>query len=184
MARRGALWGLKNRLFQVLARYSPGATTLRVWLHRGRGVTIGERVFIGTDALIETSRPFLVSIGNGVDIGIRSTILAHFRGGIKADQRGNEPDAISVRIEDDAFIGAGVLILPNVTIGHGAVVNAGSVVTRSVPPLTMVQGNPARPVAKCGVPLGRTTPLGEFYKKLRPIRPAARSGAPSPGTDT
>ena len=61
-------------------------------------------------------------------------------------------------------------MLPGVTIGRGAVVMAGSVVTRSVPPMTMVQGNPAAPVAKCGVPLGANTPLGEFYRALQPLR--------------
>jgi acetyltransferase-like isoleucine patch superfamily enzyme len=64
------------------------------------------------------------------------------------------------------------MILPNVTIGRGAVVSAGSIVKRSVPPLTMVQGNPAEPVAECGVPLLRDTRLKDFYKRLRPIRPA------------
>jgi acetyltransferase-like isoleucine patch superfamily enzyme len=76
---------------------------------------------------------------------------------------------VSVRIEDDVFIGPGAIILPNVTIGHGAVVHAGSVVTRSVPPLTMVRGNPAEPVARCGVPLGRSTPLRQFYRQLQPL---------------
>jgi acetyltransferase-like isoleucine patch superfamily enzyme len=112
--------------------------------------------------LIETSYPQLVSIGNEVAIGIRSVIIAHFRGPIPRDRP-------SVRIEDQAFLGPGVIILPNVTVGYGAVVTAGSVVAKSVPPLTMVQGNPARPIAKCGVPLGMTTPLKEFYAKLRPL---------------
>jgi len=76
---------------------------------------------------------------------------------------------ISVRIEDDVAIGTGVIICPNVTIGRGAVVAAGSVVTSSVSPLTMVQGNPARPTARCGIPLTSDTPLKEFIQKLRPI---------------
>jgi acetyltransferase-like isoleucine patch superfamily enzyme len=99
---------------------------------------------------------------------MRTTIIAHFRGEWDAGLDGDE--GVTVRIEDDAFIGPGVIILPNVTIGHGAVVTAGSVVSRSVPPLTMVQGNPAKPVARCGVPLGMQTPLKEFYRRLRPIR--------------
>lgn len=161
--------GARNRLLQVLALYAPGAETLRVRLHAWRGVAIGERCFIGTGALIETSRPWLVSIGNGVAIGIRSTIIAHFRGHTRRDPK---TGAIlpTVRIEDDVFIGPGVIILPNVTIGYGAVVNAGSVVTKSVPRLTMVQGNPAVPVARCGVPLGMKTPIKEFSRQLKPLR--------------
>ncbi|MBW3557935.1 MAG: acyltransferase [Actinobacteria bacterium] len=162
------LKGMKNRLLQVVALYAPGAQSLRPQLHRMRGVKVGSGVFIGTDAIIETSRPHLVSIGDGAAIGIRSTVIAHFRGSTRADR--GDVEAISVRIEEDAFIGPGVIILPNVTIGRGAVVNAGSVVTRSVPPLTMVQGNPATPVARCGVALGMKTPLKEFYRQLTPIK--------------
>ena len=166
--RESRVRGLKNRFLQVLALYAPGATTLRVRLHRMRGVKIGDGTFIGTDALIETSRPHLVSIGRGAAIGIRATIIAHFRATTKADEEHDEGQ-ISVRIEDEAFIGPGVIILPNVTIGYGAVVNAGSVVTTSVPPLTMVQGNPAKPVARCTVPLGLKIPLKEFYRTLKPV---------------
>jgi acetyltransferase-like isoleucine patch superfamily enzyme len=79
-----------------------------------------------------------------------------------------------VRIEDDAFIGPAVVILPDVTIGAGAVVTAGSVVSRSVPPLTMVQGNPAKPVARSSIPLGLHTPLHEYYRQLKPIRATRR----------
>jgi acetyltransferase-like isoleucine patch superfamily enzyme len=104
----------------------------------------------------------MVSIGNGVDIGARTMIIAH-------QQDESQREGVSVRIEDDAFIGPGAILLPHVTIGRGAVVNAGSVVTKSVPPLTMVRGNPAEPVARCGVALGRSTPLRDFYRQLQPI---------------
>lgn len=167
------LRGMRNRMLQVAALYAPGAQSLRPRLHRMRGVKVGRGVFIGTDAIIETSQPHLVSIGDGSVIGIRSTIIAHFRGSTRADR--GDGAAISVCIEEDAFIGPGVIILPNVTIGRGAVVNAGSVVTRSVPPLTMVQGNPATPVAHCGVALGMNTPLKEFYRRLSPIKRRAGS---------
>jgi acetyltransferase-like isoleucine patch superfamily enzyme len=49
-----------------------------------------------------------------------------------------------VRIEDDVWIGCSCIILKGVTIGEGAIVSAGSVVTKDVPPNTMVGGNPAR----------------------------------------
>ena len=160
------LRGMRNRLLQVLALYAPGAMTLRVRLHRARGVHIGDGVFIGTAALIETARPHLVSIGDNVAIGIRSVIIAHFREMVAGE---DSTDEISVRIEDDVFVGPGVIVLPNVTIGRGAVVTAGSVVARSVPELTMVQGNPARPVARCTVPLGMNTPIKEFMRGLKPL---------------
>ena len=62
-----------------------------------------------------------------------------------------------------------MIVLPNVSIGDGSVVTAGSVVPQSVPPMTLVQGNPAIPVARCGVPLTRETTLKEFTRKLMPL---------------
>jgi acetyltransferase-like isoleucine patch superfamily enzyme len=50
----------------------------------------------------------------------------------------------SIDIEDDVWIGANCVILPGVTIGRGAVIGAGSVVTKSVPPYSIYVGNPAR----------------------------------------
>jgi acetyltransferase-like isoleucine patch superfamily enzyme len=157
------LAGIKNRLLQRLAMTVPGGSGLRVTLHRLRGVKIGEDVWIGREALIETGCPQYVEIGNRVIIGIRSTILAHFM------------ELTGVRIEDDVYVGACALILPGVTIGKGAVVSGGSVVTASVPPMTVVQGNPAKRIATCGIPLGMHTSRGAFMSRLKRLddrRPA------------
>ena len=94
-------------------------------------------------------------------------IVAHFNDVTPEIVRGRRH---SVRIEDQAWVGPGALIMPGVTIGRGAVVAAGSVVTGNVPEMTMVQGNPARPVARCGVPLGPNASAVEFYRKLKPLR--------------
>jgi serine acetyltransferase len=150
--------GLKNRVLQALARHAPGATSWRVWLNRWRGVHIGQNVWIGYDAIIETSRPDLVTIRDRATVQIRATIIAHFR------------EQLGVVIEEDATVGPGAIILPNVTIGRGSIVTAGSVVTKSVPPKTMVQGNPARPIATVEIPLRMDVSLKEFSKGLRPIR--------------
>jgi acetyltransferase-like isoleucine patch superfamily enzyme len=152
------LSGIKNRILQVLARISPGATTMRVHLNRWRGVNIGNDVWIGYDAIIETSCPHLVTIRDRAAIGIRATIIAHNR-----EQRG-------VLIEEDVTLGAGVIVLPAVTIGRGAMVTAGSVVTKSVAPRTMVQGNPAKPIAIIEIPFGTGVSVKEFAKALRPLR--------------
>jgi heptaprenylglycerol acetyltransferase len=152
--------GIKNRILQMLLRNAPGAKSLRVWLNRWRGVKIGKNVWIGYDAVIETSSPGLVTICDGAAIGMRVTIIAHFR----------EEEGIT--IEEDAFIGPGAIILPGTVIGQGAVVAAGSVVTQSVPPMTLVQGNPAKPVALIGLPLTEKISVKEFSKHLRSIHPA------------
>jgi serine acetyltransferase len=151
------LVGTLNRVLQHLARILPGARTLRVALHRARGVRIGKDVWIGYDVILETSQPALIIIEEGSSIGMRATVIAHFK-----ETRG-------VKIERGAFVGPGAIILPNVVIGYGAVVTAGSVVTRSVPPMTVVQGNPAVPIATCGIPLEPGITLKEFSKRLKPL---------------
>jgi acetyltransferase-like isoleucine patch superfamily enzyme len=163
----GLIAGVKNRLLQTLARSMPGAFTFRVWAHRMRGVAMGMRVHVASDVMIETAYPHWVSIGNNVQLGTRCMILAHMH--TLPPRRSSLNNYISVRIEDDAYIGPGAIILPNVRIGRGAVVTAGSVVSRSVPPMMMVQGNPARPVARCGVSLTWDTPLKTFYLNLKPL---------------
>jgi acetyltransferase-like isoleucine patch superfamily enzyme len=150
--------GTWNRMLQIAARFAPGATTWRVRLHRWRGVKIGQGVWIGYDAIIETSYPHLVTLKDRSSVGIRATLIAHMR-----EMRG-------IVVEEDASVGPGAIIMPSVTIGRGSVVAAGAVVTRSVPPMTMVQGNPAVAVAKVGMPLKLGVPIREWIKHLKPIR--------------
>ncbi len=153
---------LINRILQPVAMFGPGGLTLRVWLHRRRGVKIGRDVFISYNVLLETGFPHLITIEDDAFIGIGSIVIAHFQDHLQEPTSG-------IRIGKNAFIGPGVIILPDVQIGDGAVVTAGSVVTRSVPAMTMVQGNPAVPIATCGVPLWPNTPLKEFSSRLKPI---------------
>jgi len=161
------LHDLKIRFLQALAQFAPGATGVRVALHRWRGVRIGQRVFISTDVIVETAHPELVSIGDNVVLGVRSTIIAHFND-LTRQILGTR--RYSVSIEDDVWIGPGAIILPGVTIGRGSVVTAGSVVSGSVPAMVVVQGNPARPIARCEVPLGSQSSATEFYRRLKTLR--------------
>jgi amino acid adenylation domain-containing protein len=166
-AKERFLRALLNRILQVLALYAPGLTSLRVWLHRLRGVRIGNNVAIGTSAIIETAHPRLVWIGDNVAIGIRNVIIGHFSDSIDRSRQGSGP---TVRICNNVYLGPNVTILPNVTIGEGAVVTAGSIVNKSIAPGMMVQGNPARPIATCGVPLvGEGCTYEEFLQHLRLI---------------
>lgn len=153
------LRGILSRVLQMVARVSPGAMTLRVMLHRARGVKIGKGVWIGYDVILDTARPDLITIEDGVSISMRAMIVAHFK-----EFRG-------VRIEREAFVGPGVIILPNVVIGHGAVIKAGSVVSQSIPPMTVVQGNPAVPVARCGVAFRQDISMKTFSRNLQPLTP-------------
>lgn len=106
------------------------------------GVTIGKNCFINTRNW--SSEPYLITIGNNVQI--THCVSIHTHGGGQAIRK-NHPEFDvfgKVVIEDWAYIGAYSQIMPGVTIGEGALVAAGSVVTKSVAPHTVVGGNPAR----------------------------------------
>jgi acetyltransferase-like isoleucine patch superfamily enzyme len=158
------LQGALNRILQLAARVAP--TGLRTVFHRWRGVKVGDDVLIGYDTIIETSYPWLVSIGKNSAIGMRVTIIGHFLGAESLVRKNGE---VSIQIGENVWIGPGSLILPNVTIGNGSVVAAGSIVSNSVPPGTLVQGNPAIAVARCPVPVKRGIPFEEFIKHLEPL---------------
>jgi acetyltransferase-like isoleucine patch superfamily enzyme len=163
-----------NRILQILSAISPGGQSLRVSLHRARGVHIGRDVWISSNVVLETELPELITIDDDAFIGIGVIVIAHFR-----------ESRSGVRIGKKAFIGPGVIILPNVEIGDGAVVTAGSVVTSSVRAMTVVQGNPAVPIAQCGVPLVPDTPLMEFSIRLKPLasRMSGSRGSAAKRTD-
>ncbi|NHC13436.1 acetyltransferase [Motilibacter sp. E257] len=112
------------------------------WFGSGRGVSLGDRSAIGLDALVIGP----VRIGADVMMGPRCVILASNHAtsdaGVPMNQQGFVDDR-PVVIEDDVWIGANVVILPGRTISTGSIVGAGSVVTKDVPPRTVVAGNPA-----------------------------------------
>jgi acetyltransferase-like isoleucine patch superfamily enzyme len=117
-------------------------------------LVLGDPVSFGTDVHIACNHR--VIIGNHVLGGSHIYITDHDHGvysGPLPHSRPDEPPAArhlsdggQVVIEDNVFIGEYVNILKNVTIGCGAIVAAGAVVTRDVPPRTIVAGNPARVV--------------------------------------
>ncbi len=126
-----------RKLLSVPARFAYGKTFRRQCL-RWMGVRIGES-YVGRDCLFDEEAPELISIGDGVTISSRVIVATH-------DSSRNI--AAPVRIENEAFVGIGAIILPGVTIGKRAVVGAGAVVTRSVAPGTTVAGSPARVIER------------------------------------
>ncbi|MGA2247304.1 MAG: acyltransferase [Verrucomicrobiota bacterium] len=91
-----------------------------------------------------------VVIGNRVLIGAGALILDNDAHPLHPDDRlrNASPRTAAVRIADDVFIGARAIILKGVSIGQGAVIGAGSVVTSDVPAFMIAAGNPARVVAE------------------------------------
>jgi len=150
------------RILQILAYNIPGAKSLRVRLHKARGVKLGKNVFIGQHVHIDNTSPKKVYIGNNSQLSMNVTIISHFR------ELGRN-DKYSVYIDDDVFIGVGVIILPSVRIGKGSVIATGSVVSTSIPDHSFATGNPAVVKAKVGMPLLTSTTWADFIRNLKPI---------------
>ncbi|MBL9042645.1 MAG: acyltransferase [Myxococcales bacterium] len=135
-------------------------------------VFLGERVYVGHRAILKGYYKNELRIGAGTWLG--QDVFLHSAGGIEigcevgigprvmiltsAHELPPQPDGSEVPIlhrpiqlakvtlEDGCDIGVGAILLPGVTIGQYAQVGAGAVVTHSVPPRTIVAGNPARPL--------------------------------------
>ena len=106
------------------------------------GVTIGKDCFISSRAM--NGEPYLITIGNHVQVTRGVAIHCHGGGNSIRKQYPDFDAFCKVVIEDWAYIGAYSQIMPGVTIGEGAIVAAGSIVTKSVAPHTVVGGNPAK----------------------------------------
>ena len=150
-----------NRLFHVLARISPGATTVRPWLHRLRGVKIGRRVFIGEGVYLDNEYPECVEIDDDVQISVRAIILAHTRG----------PGRVT--ISRGVFIGPNAVLVCGggrvLKIAENAVIGAGAVITKSVPAGLYLAPPMPIALARVGVPLPMAKTMQEFWRGLSPL---------------
>ena len=115
------------------------------------GTTIGDKVLVGTQTVIDGATVIgsYVSLQTGVYVPRDSTIGDSVFVGPRAVLT-NDPYPVRKEvelegptIEDNASIGANATLLPGVTIGEGAFVAAGAVVTKDVPPRTLAVGVPA-----------------------------------------
>jgi maltose O-acetyltransferase len=181
--RLGVIASLRDRATGRLAAWMEDAAVarLRARLHRcGRNVVIyapvvvagPEAVDIGDDSSIA---PFVHIWGGGrVMIGARCMIGSHVAiSSLTHDYRRDDMSrtivARPVVIQDDVWIGAHAVILPGVTLGQGAVIGAGSVVTRDVEPHAIVSGVPARVRAH--------RPVGQRPAVAAPVAPTGAADA-------
>ena len=145
-------YGFCNRfksIFLILNGAKIGKRTVfypGVWIAPGRNFIVGDDVDFALDVLVTTGGG--VSIGDRVLIGYRTQILSTNHVIPKGLQRifGAGHEKKQVIIENDVWIGANCIIVPGVTIGQGAVIAAGSVVTKTVEAFTVVGGVPAKKI--------------------------------------
>ena len=157
---RRAIWGAAARKFGRGVRIGSG-----VGFKHLETFEIGDAVFIGAQAYLQGRYDGVTKIGNHVWIGPQSyfdarhlTLEDHVGWGPGAKVLGSSHTGLPVDrpiIETDleirpvlvqawADIGTGAILLPGVTVGKGSIVGAGAVVTRDVPPFSIVAGVPAR----------------------------------------
>lgn len=130
-------------------------------LLRKKGMRIGERVLILNPKAItiDETRPWLIEIGNDVQIANGVCIMTH--GYDWSVLKGKYGDVLGssgkVRIGNNVFLGLNTVILKGVTIGDNVIIGAGSVVTHDIPGNCIASGNPAR----------RIMSLDEYYDKRK-----------------
>lgn len=115
----------------------------------GKNIAIGRNVFINSGCHFQDQGG--ITIGDGALIG-HNVVLATVNHALEPEKRRRNRYA-PIRIGENVWIGSNATILPGVTLGDWAVVAAGAVVTKDVPPMTVVGGVPARVL--------RTIPEGE-----------------------
>lgn len=108
-------------------------------MSEGAEIIIGKEC--GFSGTIISSKKSII-IGNNVNMGANTTIYDHDFHSISGGEYKNEPQ--SVIIEDEVWLGLNVIVLKGVKIGKGAIVAAGSIVSKSLPPYSISAGIPAK----------------------------------------
>lgn len=137
---------VRKKLAKAIAKSFP-LNAVRISALRVAGYGVGRSVYIGTELHVTDelySDACSLSIGDRVAIAQRVLIIlsSHPNNSRLREQVGVVNGSVTIR--DDAWIGAGAILLPNVTVGEQAIVAAGAIVTKDVPRRTVVAGNPAR----------------------------------------
>ncbi len=128
------------------------------------GVKMGKNCAIFTKHF--PTEPYLIEIGD--DVAITEGVYLHTHGGARvAWKKYPKFDTFGkIIIKNGAYIGSGSHIMPGVTIGEGALVAAGSIVTKSVPDHTVVAGNPARVICTVDDYINKNLPFNTDTKNM------------------
>ncbi|CAM3703028.1 acyltransferase [Marinicrinis lubricantis] len=127
--------GMRNFVVIQFCRYCP-SLKLKNWMYRKLlKMNVGHHTAFGLMVMVDVFFPEYITVGDNSIIGYNTTILAH-------EYLTKEYRLGEVRIGSHVMIGANTTILAGVTIGDHAVISAGSVVNRDIPPYTFAAGNP------------------------------------------
>ncbi|WP_433959269.1 acyltransferase [Cytobacillus horneckiae] len=128
---------VKNFIVIQVARYTP-FLGMKSWLYQTfLRMKVGEQTSFALMVMLDVMFPEKISVGRNSVIGYNTTILAH-EYLIKEYRLG------PVEIGSEVMIGANCTLLPGIQIGDGAIVSAGTLVHKDVPPGAFVGGNPMR----------------------------------------
>jgi acetyltransferase-like isoleucine patch superfamily enzyme len=105
---------------------------------------IGDESWIGQQCFLHAAGDLTIGARVGIGPGVKILTSQHEEAGRETPILFSPVAMAPVVIDDDADIGLGAILLPGVTIGRGAVIGAGAVVTRDVPAYAVVAGSPAR----------------------------------------
>ena len=139
----------KKKILKHLAKNIP-VYKLRIFLYKNCGYKIGEQVYIAEGLTIAEKLEDVnnIIIGDRVAIGPNVILLSSSDPNFSRISPFVKNERGKVVIDDDAWIGAGSIIFPDVTIGECAVVGAGSVVTKNVDAYAKVVGVPAKKIGE------------------------------------
>jgi acetyltransferase-like isoleucine patch superfamily enzyme len=111
--------------------------------HAGE-LRIADGAWIGPQCFLHAAGTLTIGRNVGIGAGVKIITSKHAEAGRRVPILHSPIEFAPVTIEDDADLGIGAVVLPGVTIGRGALVGAGAVVTRDVAAYAVVAGNPAR----------------------------------------
>ncbi|MBS2015474.1 MAG: sugar O-acetyltransferase [Deltaproteobacteria bacterium] len=134
--------GILEQLFGALGPDAEIRTPFQI--DYGYPVCIGARFFSNFGLVMLDVAP--ITIGDDVFVGPNVQLLTATHPVAPAPRRAKIEGGKPIVIEDNVWLGGGVIVLPGVTIGANTVVGAGAVVTKSLPPNVVAVGNPARVV--------------------------------------
>ena len=143
-----------RKFIQVFAMTRlPVGSNIRCRLERLRGVKIGKSVFLAGGNILDRARPDLITLEDYTSLSGGVQILTHSNptAPLKEILGDSVSKVAPVTIKRGAWIAINAIILPGVTIGENSIVTAGSVVSRDIPPFTMVGGSPARVIKKIDI---------------------------------